>query len=187
MSPSWTRNHHHQKTLQRSSIWGRCPAEVRPTYSGAWAGVLLGRADSHMRLRRGVWLPTRALCRKLQVVGGVARPPYWHAWLVGGVGGHPSCRWCMEACLEGTSFLPRFPGWGAKSSGSSMTILPPAQNAWIGRHSCWFQTPRCPAKTAGRDNTRRPCLMPRPFSIGLRKPTHQVLAKGTFWQDVTRS
>ena len=30
-------------------------------------------------------------------------------------------------------------------------------------------------------------LTPRPFSIGLRKPTHQILAKSTFWQDVSRN
>ena len=58
--------------------------------------------------------------------------------------------------------------------------VPPAPNASIGRHSCQFQTLSCLVKTTGRDNHRRPWLMPRPFSIGLRKPNCQFLVKGTF-------
>ena len=112
MSPSWTRSQHKRKTLQRSSIWGGTQQKWdhwmwlgAPTYSAAWAGVLLGRTDSYMRLRTGKWLPTWALHRELWGVGGVARLPGQHARLVGGVGGHPWCRWCMEAFPEGTGFL----------------------------------------------------------------------------------
>ena len=69
-----------------------------------------------------------------------------------------------------------------------MSILHPVpQNASIGRHSCQFKTPRYLAKTTGRDNPRRPWLMPRPFSIGVRKANHHVLAKDAFWWEVSRN
>ena len=175
MSPSWTRSQHWKKTLQRSSIWGRHPEKVRPlnvtwapAYSAVRAGVLLGRADSYMRLRTGVWLATRALHRELWGVGGVVRLPGWHTRLVGGVGGHPWCRWCVEACPEVWASL-EIPCMRCQVLWVDNDFSAPLpQNVSKGRHSCQFQTLSCLAKTTGRDNHRRPKLMPRPFSIGLK-------------------
>ena len=87
--------------------------------------------------------------------------------------------WKLAPKVRGSFEIP----WvRCQSSGLKTTILHPLpQNASIGRHSCQFRTLSCLARTTGRDNHRRPWLMPRPFSIGLRKPTHHVLAKGAFW------
>ena len=63
----------------------------------------------------------------------------------------------------------------------------PLQNALVGRHSCQFQIPGYPAKITGKDSPGRPWHMPRPYSIGLKRPTHQSLTNCAFWWDAFMS
>ena len=55
--------------------------------------------------QKGVQSVVRGLCGELRSLVGVERLPAWHARLVGGVGGHPSCRWPPQTCPEGMSFF----------------------------------------------------------------------------------
>ena len=76
-----------------------------PTYPGARMRVFPGGADCCTRGRRGCDLSARALCGELWSLVRVERLPVQHARLMGGVGGHPSCRQPPQTCPEVMSFF----------------------------------------------------------------------------------
>ena len=88
-----------------------------PTYSGAGIRVFPGRASCCTRGRRGVWPVARAFSGELWSLVRVERPPPWHAGLVGGAGGHPSCRQSLQTYPELMSFFWDSLGevWGPQS------------------------------------------------------------------------